>query len=257
MTVPATTSGSSPSGSAAPRPAGAPEPGSDPVAALETGEGDPAGEDRQPEGGQPEQEHRRDGGLLVEAGGGQAGDQGGLDRPDGARGGGGLGDGRAHQVGGDDRRDGQAAPEGLDAADQAEGIAEGDQGRPAEQQGELAGVAAQLPHPADGPPDAGDDVPVDQPASGRDGRDQAGGGQDAEPDPGQGPGRGQMDALPPAGADHDHEDAEQGGVHHGAGDRVDAGPGDGDGGVDALAFHEAGAEGQAANLGRGDPVHER
>src|SRR4029453_17042431 len=166
------------------------------------GEGHPAGEDRQPEGGQPKQEHRRDGGLLVEAGGGQAGDQGGLDRPDAARGGGGLGDGRAHQVGGDDRRDRQAAAEGLDAADQAEGVAEGDEGRPAEQQGELAGVAGQLPHPADGPPDAGDDVPVDQAAPGRDGGDQPGGGQGAEPDPGQGPGRRQVDTLQPARPDH-------------------------------------------------------
>jgi len=114
------------------------------VHALEQAEGEPAGQHRQPVGGQPEGEHCRHCRARGQADAGQACGRRGLEGTDAAGGGRDGGDGGGGQIDRAHLRDARSSSEGLDRSDQAAHIGQGHQRRPAEQQRQLGGAPCHL-----------------------------------------------------------------------------------------------------------------
>jgi putative ABC transport system permease protein len=104
------------------------------VHALQQVPADPAGQHRQPVGGQPVGEHRGHGRSRGDTEAGQARGRRGLEGADAARGGRGGGDEGGGQVDRAHRSDARSSPEGLDRRHQAADVGQGHQGRTTEQQ---------------------------------------------------------------------------------------------------------------------------
>ena len=220
---------------------------------LQQDEGDPARQDRQPEGGDAVEEdggHRH---LAFDADGGEAGDERRLDGADAPRRRRRRADGGAQEEDDADAGDARRArAEGVHAEDEGRDVAEGEKDRAAEELGHLEGPPRDLADALSGAPQDGHDALAQHAAPGRQQEQEPGEREDdGEPDQ-HGLARGQeVEGADAAAPGPEQEDEGERDVHQKAGELLQADGRRGHGQIEALLLQVAHVDGHAA---RGAPA---